>query len=212
MKRVYVLFFILTTLFVFLQNASAFKEETKCQMLKDAIFMCPDDLKTYLTENFKEVHDGLHFTDRRKPSEKQIKKNAPFFHTNLIQRLKQGQKNDKYTQRSFGLLASFIAENISKDNFFIAGEMLPETVTYDGYQQISDADKRVVELFKKYRKPYKGNSNKTVTDMLYNVAVNEIVDNWVSIWEAAGLQSDDVKPDGFMISHKNMVHQFKGFV
>ena len=50
---------------------------------------------------------------------------------------------------------------------------------------------------------------KEITDHLYNVAVNEIVDYWVSAWEAGGYQTGLFASVGEEITHQNLVLNFK---
>jgi hypothetical protein len=50
---------------------------------------------------------------------------------------------------------------------------------------------------------------KEITDQLYNVALNEIVDYWVSAWEASGYQAGLFASVGQEIIHKNLVLNFK---
>lgn len=208
LKRSFIVFFILSLIIFFNQNVFAFKKDTKCQILKDAIEMCPEELRSFLRANFKEVHYGLHFTDRNKPTEALVIKHSPFFYTNLVSQLKEGNYKDSFTLRNFGLLASFIIESISRDNFFVASTMIPEQVKYDGFQEVEDPDERVRYLLEQYGRPYKGSARQDITDRLYNIAANEVVDQWVSIWNAAGMDTDGLKPDGFLISHKSMVLNF----
>ena len=50
---------------------------------------------------------------------------------------------------------------------------------------------------------------KEITEQLYNVAVNEIVDYWVSAWESGGYQAGLFASVGEEITHKNLVLNFK---
>jgi hypothetical protein len=50
---------------------------------------------------------------------------------------------------------------------------------------------------------------KEVTDRLYKVAVNEIVDYWVSAWEASGHQTGRFADTGKKINHQIIVPKSK---
>jgi hypothetical protein len=80
-------------------------------------------------------------------------------------------------------------------------------VQYDGHQQIETASVKphITSLIENYRIPCRSRMKKEITDQLYNVAVNEIVDYWVSAWEAGGYQPGVFASIGKKITHQNLV-------
>ena len=104
-----------------------------------------------------------------------------------------------------------MAETISPDNFKTPDHLIPETVRYDGQQPIeaSGVKSEITSLIENYRIPCRAREKKEITDQLYNLAVNEIVDYWVSAWEAGGNQAGLFASVGDEITHKNLVLNFK---
>ncbi|MGD8991612.1 MAG: hypothetical protein PVI00_09195, partial [Desulfobacterales bacterium] len=60
-------------------------------------------------------------------------------------------------------------------------------------------------LVENYRIPCRQVQKREITDQLYNVALNEIVDFWVSAWKAGGFQPGMYARTGQEISHRNLV-------
>ena len=186
----------------------AFKRDTRCQILKDAIYMSPEPLREYLVKNFQEVHDGMHFIDRNRSlvsanDQDGMPRFARMHYKNLGKMLKKATFEDDYNAaRSFGLVACFVAETISPDNYRTSNKLIADKFKYDGYHKINNIIENLAGLIETYRIPYQGVATRKVTDYLYAVAVNEIVDYWVSIWVASGRNPGKLRPTGFLIARK----------
>jgi hypothetical protein len=83
--------------------------------------------------------------------------------------------------------------------------LIPDDVKYDGYQEIDDVKSNITSLVQNYRIPCRHKWDKDLTEILYNVAVNEIVDYWTSAWEKSGYQAGTPAVNGKEISHQNLV-------
>ncbi len=200
-----VLFFVF--FMVLLPDMSlAFNNETRCQILKDAISFSPKYLRSYLTVNFASVHEGIHFADRIKGPFSSIKpQDTKRLYNSLVRDLREGKLRDFNTTHRFGLLACNIAETIYSDKFIASTTLIPKKVVYDGFQPVNNLDASISRLVKKYRKPYGHSRDKQVTDYLYNVAVNQVVDHWISAWQASGKKPGLLTRRGAQISHENIV-------
>lgn len=195
----------------------AFNRKTRCQILKDAIFLSPKAIKTYLLQNFNDVHDGVHFVDRttRAGRGRDLKNTSYYaraYYQNLVKNIKANKMNDYNTINGFGLLACFIAESISPDNYRTTSSLVLDRFEYDGYQKINNVNDSITRLVNTYGKKYKGKEDRASTGLLYQVAVNEIIDHWVSAWIAGGKNPGKFRPDGFVLARKkNMVLEFAAF-
>ncbi len=184
----------------------AFNNETRCQMLKDAISLCPKNLKAHLKANFQAVHQGIHFVDRNKKAHDAVRvDNIKVSYDRIVGSLRQGKENDFDTNYRFGLLACFVAETISPSNFTTSTSLVPKKVVYDGFNKIVQVDENVSHLIVKYRKPYSHSKNRQVTDYLYNIALNQIVDHWISAWQVGGKAPGLLVARGTKISHESQV-------
>ena len=206
------LLLLLAILISYPGNGFAFKSLTRDQMVRDAIEFCPAELKEYLRYNLATVSSGMHFKERHR--------HGPYsmdpYDTNMVYRqlvkdLKEGRYDEFNTAHAFGVLACIVAEAISPDDYKTPAHLIPEQVKYDGYQQIDRAcvDVHISSLIEDYRVPCRQRMKRKITDYLYNVAVNEIVDYWVSAWEAGGFQPGMFARAGQEINHKNLVLNFK---
>ena len=205
-----VLFFVFVMILL-PEISLAFNDETRCQMLKDAISICPRNLKAHLTANFQAVHQGIHFADRNKQARDSIRvDDIKLSYDRIVAGLRQGKDNDFDTNHRFGLLACFVAETISPSNFKTTTSLVPKKVVYDGYHRVVKVDANVSRLIVKYRKPYSHSRNRQVTDYLYNVALNQIVDHWISAWQAGGKAPGLLVARGTKISHESQVILLKG--
>lgn len=189
----------------------AFNNETRCQILKDAINFSPKYLRSYLTVNFTAVHEGIHFADRNKETASSIRpQDSKKLYDRIVKDLRQGKVNDFHMPNRFGLLACFIAETIYSDKFIDRVSLIPKKVVYDGFHEVSNVDASLSSLIVKYRNPYGHSRDKQVTDYLYNVAVNQIVDHWISAWQKGGKKPGLLTSRGSMISHENtVIYNFK---
>jgi hypothetical protein len=188
-----------------------FKEKTRCRILEDAISFCPQELKTYLDKNVSAVHSGIHFADRHRGLHSSIKPSGTeVVYNALVQELKEDKQNEFNTVHRFGVLACFVAETISPDRYMTSRSLVPENVQYDGFQEVNDIKTKISDLIEKYRKPYRRNMNKDVTDLLYNATVNEIVDHWITAWQVGGNKAGELRERGAKISHKEVLMLFRG--
>jgi hypothetical protein len=206
-------FFLFVVLIFPAGNSSAFKSLTRDQLVYDAIEFCPEELKEYLRSNLATVSTGMHYKERHRRGLNVLidPYDAELIYQHLINDLKEGRYDEFNTAHAFGVLACFLAETISPDNYKTPDHFIPETVQYDGYQQVDTANIRphITGLIENYRIPCQNIVKKEVTDQLYNVALNEIVDYWVSAWEAGGNQAGMFARVGEEITHKNLVLNFK---
>jgi hypothetical protein len=194
-------------------NSFAFKSLTRDQLVYDAIEFCPAELKAYLRCNLATVSSGMHYKERHRRGVDRLidPYDTEMVYERLIEDLRDRKYDEFNTAHAFGVLACFLAETISPDNFKTPEHLIPETVRYDGPQQIETADVKsdITNLIENYRIPSRARIKKEITDQLYNVAVNEIVDYWVSAWESGGNQAGLFASVGEEITHKNLVLNFK---
>ena len=204
---------LLVAVFVFpAGNSFAFKSLTRDQLVYDAIEFCPAELKAYLRSNLATVSAGMHFKERHRHSSYSIDPyDSEMVYQQLIEDLRDGKYDEFNTAHGFGVLACFLAETISPDDYKTPSHLIPEKVQYDGHQQVDPASVKphITSLIEDYRIPCKKRMKKEITDKLYNVAVNEIVDYWVSAWEAGGFQPGLFASVGEEITHQNLVLNFK---
>ena len=200
--KIFVLFLLFGVLF-FPDSSFAFKAVTRNQLLYDAIDFSPTELQEYLRYNLIIVRGGTHFAERhQRRSYAVAPHDTETVYKQLIQDLKNGGYDDFNTAHAFGVLACFIAETISPDNYRTPSQMIPDDVTYDGYQEIGDVKSGIAGLIENYRIPGRMIMEREVTDHLYKAAVNEIVDYWVSAWEASGHQAGRFTSTGKKINHQ----------
>ena len=193
-------------------NSFAFKSLTRDQLVYDAIEFCPAELKAYLRSNLATVSAGMHFKERHRHGCYSIDPyDSELVYQHLIKDLRDGKYDEFNTAHAFGVLACFLAETISPDDFKTPSHLIPEMVRYDGHQQIEAASVKphITSLVENYRIPCRKKMKKEITEQLYNVAVNEIVDYWVSAWESGGYQAGLFASVGEEITHKNLVLNFK---
>jgi hypothetical protein len=188
------------------QSAFAFKWITRDQIIYDAIDFCPSELQKYLRDHLDSVSSGAHFAEIHKRRSYAIDPyETEAIYNYLIHDLKAGQINEYNTAHAFGVMACFIAETISPDNFKTPQLLIPDDVKYDGFQHVADVKSNISSLVKNYRIPFRNQWDKDITEILYNVAVNEIVDYWTSAWENSGFQPGIPVSAGKQINHQNLV-------
>jgi hypothetical protein len=206
------IFLVLAVLLAYPGTSFAFKSMTRDQLVYDAIELCPTQLKEYLRSNLSTVSSGMHFQERHRHGPYPINPyDTEIVFQNLIKDLKEGRHDQFNTAHAFGVLACFLAETISPDNYKTPSHLIPIQAKYDGFQRIDVASVKphIAGLIENYRVPCRNRMDRKITDLLYNIALNEIVDYWVSAWEASGFQSGTLARAGQEISHKNLVLNFK---
>ncbi len=202
LKRTFLV--IVTTALVFGMAATgfSFNQDSLNEMLYDAAQFCPPSLQAYLQQNERIVHWGVGFAGRWKryrmdPWEMETVYRA------LVSDLKSGKADAYQTAKRFGVLASYAAETILPGSIF--GNSLhytPTKVVYPGYSQMPELKSRISYLVRQYRQKYWWNSDPEVLRRLYQKAVTEIVDLWVSAWNEAGLDISGVAEDGATITKR----------
>jgi hypothetical protein len=214
MKLFKIFTFLLLVFLIFpAGNSFAFKSLTRDQLVYDAIEFCPAELKAYLRCNLATVSSGMHYKERHRRGVNRLidPYDTEMIYEHLIEDLRDKKYDEFNTAHAFGVLACFLAETISPDNYKTPDHFIPEKVQYDGHQQIEAASVKphITNLIENYRIPCRETVKKEITDQLYNKAVNEIVDYWVSAWEAGGYQAGLFASVGDEITHKNLVLNFK---
>jgi hypothetical protein len=208
--KIFVLFLLFGVIF-FPDSSFAFKSVTRNQLIYDAIEFSPAELQAYLRDNLVIVVAGSHFAERHRRRSYSVDPYATeTIYKQLIRDLKKGTYEDFNTPHAFGVIACFIAETISPDNYRTPSHLIPNDVSYDGYQEVGDIKSHITSLIENYRIPCRKRMKKEITDLLYNVAVNEIVDYWVSAWEGSGHQAGRFASTGEKISHQIIVLKSKG--
>ncbi len=168
-------------------TASAFSEEAIYDMLENAYQFCPPALKTYLQQNQQYVRWGAGIATRWErvrldPWELET------IYRQLVANLKSGKAGEFQTAKRFGVLACFVAETILPGPVYINRlDYEPVKVVYEGYAQRPDLKSRIAYLMVQYRAKHAWDNNPESLRPLYQKAVNEIVDLWVSAWKEAGL-------------------------
>ena len=199
-------FFLLVGVLIFPDSSFAFKSITRDQIVYDAIEFCPVELQAYLRNNIAIVSAGNHFAERHQRRSYSIDPyETEVVYNHLIKDLREGKYNKFNTAHAFGVIACFIAETISPDNYRTPQHLIPNDVSYDGHHEVGDVKSHITILIENYRIPGRKKMKKEITELLYNVAVNEIVDYWVSAWEKGGYQTGMFASAGKKISHKNFV-------
>ena len=202
------LFLILIVLISFPGKSFAFKSLTRDQLVYDAIEFCPTELREYLRHYRPIVVAGVHFKERHHDRIYSISPyDTEIIYQSLIADLKEGRYDEFNTAHTFGVLACFLAETISPDDFKTPAHLVPDLVKYDGYHRLNpeEVKSNLTGLVENYRIPCRQVQKREITDQLYNVALNEIVDFWVSAWKAGGFQPGMFAKTGQEISHRNLV-------
>jgi hypothetical protein len=207
--KIFVLCVLVGVIF-FPDSSFAFKSITRDQLIYDAIEFSPEGLKGYLRENLAAVSSGNHFAERHQRRSYSVDPYATeSIYKQLVKDLKSNKLDEFNTAHAFGVIACFLAETISPDNYKTPQHLIPKKVTYDGYQEIGDINSHITGLIKNYRIPCRQRLTKEVTVLLYNVAVNEIIDYWISAWESSGREPGMLASAGENISHENLVLNLK---
>jgi len=199
-------FCLLVGVLIFPVSSFAFKSITRDQIIYDAIEFSPQELQAYLRYNIDIVSAGNHFAERHQRRSYAVDPyRTEVVYNHLVKDLKAGRYDEFNTAHAFGVIACFIAETISPDNYRTPQHLIPNEVSYDGYQEVGDIESHITSLIQGYRIPGRQKMEKEITELLYNAAVNEVVDYWVSAWEAGGNQTGMFASAGKKISHLNLV-------
>lgn len=174
-----VAFFIL---YAFPPEFCALNRSGRKTLLANAIELCPEDLRAFLEKHEHVVRQGMYFVDRHsiKPGVNDIEG----AYTCLVERMGDGHDRDQYnTVIKFGVLASFISEVVAPGRVICSSDNT--AVKYDGFNEVENIHDRVSVLVAKSR-PYCRSGSMEAKSNLWNIAVNEIVDFWVSAWNDSG--------------------------
>lgn len=191
--------------------AHAFKRDTRCQIIRDAIVFAPENLQKYLVDNFESVHKGVHHVDISVKSNKSLNPyDAEDIYQALIDSLNKGKLHSYNTLHRFGVLAGYLAEAVNPSNHKKLRDLVPRRVSYDGQHKIGAIHESLSRIIRNYRNPYLGQQRRDVTDFLYIVAVNEIVDHWTSAWLAGGQTLGEQKLAGYHIKRARKADLLRG--
>lgn len=177
--------------------AAAFKRSLRCQIIRDAIIFAPEQLQGYLVSNFEAVHKGVHHVDSYDDQMKSLNPyQATTIYQSMLESIQQGKLCSYNTAQRFGVLAGYLAEAVNPSAHQKLRDLIPSRVYYDGHHPTGPIQQSLSRIVRDYRNPYLGQERREVTDFLYIVAVNEIVDHWTSVWQAAGQDVGELKLAG----------------
>jgi hypothetical protein len=205
---------LLFVVFVFpAGNSFAFKSLTRDQLIYDAIEFCPAELKEYLRSNLATISAGMHYKERHHRGINTLidPYDTELIYQHLIEDLKEGRYDEFNTAHAFGVLACFLAETISPDDYKTPEHLIPEKVQYDGYQQVDTANIKpnITSLIENYRIPFQNRMKKEITDQLYPAVIRQAclpvsvkrlpTKTWclTSRWSADGHANGQVLPVNF---------------
>lgn len=218
--RVKTFLIAVAVLIIFAPISYAWDNEVHTQMVKDAIALCPKELKTFLKQHIDSAIYGsleLNITlssptaygyNYRKsyyvpegergtaPDEAKLVSNS------VIELLSKRSPDEDLVARRMGLASSYIADSIQPKRYIGVAPDYPLdyivnekrlTVTYNGHNAVEDFSEDLKTLVR-------GTWDKELTDeQYYDLAVNYIVDAWVTIWEKAGLPPGEIVATGSQI-------------
>ncbi|MFZ2632734.1 MAG: hypothetical protein WAZ60_20695 [Desulfosalsimonadaceae bacterium] len=181
MKKLIFLLFLSWLLIGFnLKQAQSFSEETRRTMIKDAIKFCPQSLQTHLTNNTEAIKSGMFFIERN-PQIRISSRQVETWHKSLVSELEGEVKFGNNTMDKFGFIAGFIADTINPSYVRSSRLRVPQAsernkiIYYDGYEKISDINKKMEELSNTYSLYYSFNKVEgAIIDKAYSDAVNQI--------------------------------------
>ncbi len=186
----------------FAAPAAAFNPNTRLSILKDAIQFSPANLQKYLKAREDVVTGGMIYDQRG------IGFISPFaagdVYGALVARLKSGETKGYGSYRSFGVLAALAAESVFPGTSFTAMDVKADRVLFDGAEEVKDAQLKVEAMISTYS-PYWKDTRREVTAVMYDRAVNAVVDLWASAWKAGGQDPGAFPEVGAEITHVNQV-------
>ncbi|MBI9074541.1 MAG: hypothetical protein JEZ02_03945 [Desulfatibacillum sp.] len=179
-------------------SSGAFNRDLSITMIEDAISFCPENLREYLKAREMLVAKGMKHGDYAPgPIDPMSSKRV---YDLLVQRLKQGKLDDPNVIISFGTLAFFLSETVSPGPCRTLDALLPELVLYDGTDFITSPEDSILSTLE-LSKPYHGACDEESIGNAYNIAVNVIVDFWISAYNAANLDSGELVVVGTQVDH-----------
>ena len=179
-------------------SSEAFNRNLSESMIADAISFCPDNLRDYLGAREKLIYKGMNHGDfATGPIDPMSAKRV---HDLLVERLKQGRQDDPNVIIAFGTLAFFLSETVSPGPCRTLEALLPELVLYDGTDTIENMEDTILATLE-MSKPFHGACDEESIGNAYNIAVNTIVDFWISAYGKAGLDPGELRPVGSQVDH-----------
>ncbi|MFH2099303.1 MAG: hypothetical protein ABIJ95_07325, partial [Pseudomonadota bacterium] len=122
----------------------------------------------------------------------------------LVSRLQGAGVHDYNTYRGFGILAALVTESLYPGSRFTSLDIKPDKVLFDGVQEVGDPALKVDSLIATYS-PYWKDNRREVTAVLYDHAVNAVVDMLTAAWTAGGNEPGAAPEVGSAILHMNQV-------
>ncbi len=205
---------------IFSINAIAWENEYHVQMVKDAVALCPKELRTFLKKNIDATINGAIEPDKviSTPSgyaygyrkhyyiPEGDKGDAPYevkmISLSVIDLLLEDFPDKGLIAYRMGLVSHYVADTIEPKRYIGVAPNYPVeylieesslTVTYNGYNPIRDYSEDLKDFAAEIWQ-------RDLTDEeLYDLAVNFIVDVWTSIWEDSGLPMGESIIIGSMI-------------
>ena len=193
---------------IFSTNAIAWENTYHVQMIKDAVALCPKELRIFLKKNIEATINGAIEPDKviSSPSgyaygyrkhyyiPEEDKGDAPYevkkISLSIIDLLLEDFPDKSLIAYRMGLVSHYVADTIQPKRYIGVAPNYPVeylieesslTVTYNGYNPIRDYSGDLKDFASDIW-------NRDLTDEeLYDLAVNFIVDVWTSIWEDSGL-------------------------
>jgi hypothetical protein len=203
------------TLLVLSPGVYAWDNDVHTQMVKDAIALCPKELRIFLKQHINSVIHGSRELNLSLTSPTSYGYNyrksyyipegergtAPdelkLVSDSVIELLSKRSPESDMIARRMGLICSYAADSIQPKRYIGVAPDYPLdylvsekrlTITYNGHNAIDDFSGDLKSFVR-------GTWNKDLTDeQYYDLAVNYVVDVWTTIWEKAGL------PPGEMIA------------
>jgi hypothetical protein len=123
--KIFVLFLFFGVIF-FPDSSFAFKSITRDQLIYDAIEFSPERLQGYLRENLIIIRAGSHFAERHQRRSYSVDPDATeIIYKQLVKDLKSNKLDEFNTAHAFGVIACFLAETISPDNYKTPQHLIP---------------------------------------------------------------------------------------
>jgi hypothetical protein len=218
--RVKTLLIAVVVLIIFAPVSHAWDNEVHTQMVKDAIALSPHELNVFLKQNINSVIYGSRELNIALSSPTSYGYNyrksyyipegergsapdeAKLVSLSVIELLSKKSPDENLIARRMGLICSYIADSIQPKRYIGVAPDYPLdylvnekrlTVIYNGHNAVDDVAGSLKDLVR-------GTWDKELTDeQYYDLAVNSVVDVWVTIWEKAGLPPGEIIATGSKI-------------